>query len=185
MVTDEALMRAVKDGDVARLGALFERHHAALFDFLCRLTGDPAVAEDLVQDVFVRMLRYRATYRDDGRFEPWMFRIARNARADHFRKKTPESRLPEGTDWVADAPGPAGLLERGRELKRLRHALTLLREDRRELVLLARYRGLSHEEIGALLGVEAGTVKVRFHRAMKELREIFTKLGEGKPNHAL
>src|SRR5262245_493083 len=84
-VTDEALMQAVRDGDLAKLGVLFERHHRSLFDFLCRVTGDRAKAEDLVQDVFVRMLKYRATYRDDGRFETWMFHLARNARADYFR----------------------------------------------------------------------------------------------------
>ena len=80
-------MRAVRDGDLTRLGVLFERHHRALFDFLYRMTGDRGAAEDLVQDVFVRMLRYRGTYRDDGKFETWMFRIARNARADHFRRQ--------------------------------------------------------------------------------------------------
>ena len=74
-MTDEALMRAVRDGDVARLGELFERHHRSVFDFLVRMTGDRASAEDMVQDVFVRMLKYRATFRDDGRFETWMFRI--------------------------------------------------------------------------------------------------------------
>ena len=69
MVTDEELMLAVRDGDLAKLGPLFERHHLALFDFLSRMTGNPTAAEDLVQDVFVRILKYRATYRDDGRFE--------------------------------------------------------------------------------------------------------------------
>jgi RNA polymerase sigma-70 factor (ECF subfamily) len=62
-------MRAVRGGDVARLGVLFERYHRALFDFLTRMTGDRAAAEDLVQDVFIRVLKYRATFRDDGSFE--------------------------------------------------------------------------------------------------------------------
>ena len=75
-------MRAVRDGDLAKLGTLFERHHEWLFDFLSRMTGDRTAAEDLTQDVFVRMLKYRGTFRNDGRFETWMFHIARNARAD-------------------------------------------------------------------------------------------------------
>jgi len=62
-------MRAVRDGDVSRLGVLFERYHLALFDFLSRMTGNAGVAEDLVQDVFVRVLKYRATFRDEGRFD--------------------------------------------------------------------------------------------------------------------
>ena len=87
LVTDEILMIAVRDGDLAKLGLLFERYHTALFDFLSRTTGDRAAAEDLVQDVFVRILKYRRTYRDHSCFETWMFRIARNSRADHFRKR--------------------------------------------------------------------------------------------------
>ena len=87
-LTDELLMRAVRAGDCGQLSGLFERYHAPLFDFLCRTTGDRAAAEDLVQDVFVRILKYRHTYRDDSCFETWLFRIARNARADFFRRRT-------------------------------------------------------------------------------------------------
>jgi RNA polymerase sigma-70 factor (ECF subfamily) len=174
-------MRAVREGDLARMGLLFERHHGALFDFLHRMTGDRGAAEDLVQDVFVRMLKYRATYRDEGRFETWMFRIARNARADHFRKRAAAVYVPEdGLDWPSDEPGPASLLERARDMARLKRALTGLREDRRELIVLVRYRGMSHDQVGAILGVDPGTVKVRFHRALKELREAFSRVAEGE-----
>lgn len=180
-MTDEWLMRAVRDGDLTRLGVLFERHHRALFDFLYRMTGDRGAAEDLVQDVFVRMLRYRGTYRDDGKFETWMFRIARNARADHFRKQGIAVYVPEdGMDWPSEAPGPARLLERARDMARLKRALQSLREDRRELIVLVRYQGMTHEQVGAILGVDAGTVKVRFHRAIKELRDAFSRVAEGE-----
>ena len=86
-VTDEALMRAVREGDLAQLGRLFDRYHRVLFDFLSRLTGNRHTAEDLVQEVFLRILKYRATYRDDAPFETWVFRIARNARADYYAKR--------------------------------------------------------------------------------------------------
>jgi RNA polymerase sigma factor (sigma-70 family) len=176
-VTDEALMRGVRSGDVAKLGQLFERHHGALFDFLSRMTGDRTAAEDMVQDVFVRMLKYRATFRDDGRFETWMFRIARNARADYFRKRAAAVHVSdEGIDTPADAPGPARLVEIGQDVALLKRALLLLREDRRELIVFTRYRGMKHEAIAELLGIDVGTVKVRIHRAMKELREIYLGL---------
>lgn len=179
-MTDEWLMRAVREGDLTRMGVLFERHHRALFDFLYRMTGDRGAAEDLVQDVFVRMLRYRSTYRDDGRFETWMFRIARNARADHFRKSGAAVYVPDDEmDWASDAPGPASLLERARDMARLKKALESLREDRRELIVMVRYQGMTHDQIGAILGVDSNTVKVRFHRALKELRDAFTRVPEG------
>jgi RNA polymerase sigma factor (sigma-70 family) len=181
-VTDETLMRAVRDGEVGKLGVLFERHHLAVFDFLCRMTGDRAAAEDMVQDVFMRMLKYRASYRDDGRFETWMFRIARNARADYFRVRAAEQHVPaDGVDPPADVPGPARLLEQDEEAVLIRRALLLLREDRRELIILTRYRGMKHDAIAELLGIEVGTVKVRIHRAMRELRDRFLDLAGHRP----
>src|SRR6476661_2071927 len=102
-------MRAVRDGDVSRLGILFERYHLALFDFLSRMTGNAGVAEDLVQDVFVRVLKYRATFRDEGRFETWLYRIARNARADYFRTRSADAPIDEVVEHPSPAPLPGDL----------------------------------------------------------------------------
>jgi RNA polymerase sigma-70 factor (ECF subfamily) len=178
-VTDEELMLAVRDGDLAKLGQLFERYHLVLFDFLSRMTGNSTAAEDLVQDIFVRILKYRATYRDDGRFETWLFRIARNARADYFRgRPTMEPIADEALQRPETAAGPAHQLEQGREVMRLKRALMMLRDDKRELIVLARYREMKHEQIAVLLGVDTGTVKVRLHRAVRELRDIFLGLSD-------
>jgi RNA polymerase sigma-70 factor (ECF subfamily) len=176
-VTDEAIMQAVRDGDVGRLGILFERYHLPLFEFLSRMTGDRTAAEDLVQDIFVRVLKYRATYRDGGSFETWLFRIARNARADYFRARKPVEPLnDEALERPETAPGPARRLEVDRERARLQRALTLLRDDKRELIVLARYQDLKYEQIAEIFGIEVGAVKVRMHRAVRELREIFLQL---------
>jgi RNA polymerase sigma-70 factor (ECF subfamily) len=163
-VTDETLMEAVRKGDLAKLGILFERHHRALFDFLVRMTDSPSTAEDLVQDVFVRVLKYRATWRGEGRFDTWLFRIARNARADYFRTRPPDAPIDEVAEQPSSGPLPGDLLARNR--------------DKRELIVLARYRGMKLEAIADLLGIEVGTVKVRIHRAVKELRDIFLRLNE-------
>jgi RNA polymerase sigma-70 factor, ECF subfamily len=178
-VNDEALMRAVRAGDLDKLGSLFDRYHLGLFDFLIRMTGRRDVAEDLVQEVFLRILKYRATYRDDARFETWVFRIARNARADYFtRRDKVEPLSDEALASPDDAPGPEAELEQQGETALLRRALMNLREDRRELIVLARYRGMKHEAIAELLGVDTGTVKVRIHRALNELRDIFLQLAD-------
>jgi RNA polymerase sigma-70 factor (ECF subfamily) len=175
-------MLAVRDGDLAKLGILFERYHRALFDFLSRTTGKPEVAEDLVQDVFVRILKYRHTYREDGCFETWLFRIARNTRADHFQRQPRVQRVDEELpDVEAPEPGPAQQFEQGRETRRLRRALLLLRDEDRELLVLARYHHMKYERIGELFGIEVGAVKVRVHRALKELRRVFLQLSENQP----
>lgn len=175
-MTDEAVMLAVRDGDVARLSILFDRYHLPLFDFLSRTTGDRTTAEDLVQDVFVRILKYRETYRNHTRFETWVFRIARNARADYFRTRPSTECLAQEHETATPGPDPMQQLEREREADRLKQALLQLPEDQRELLVLARYRLMKYERIGELLGIETGAVKVRVHRAMKALREIFLRL---------
>lgn len=181
--TDERLMDAVRGGDAARLGALFERHHVALFEFLYRTTGDRAGAEDLVQDVFVRILKYRHTYHEGSPFSTWMYRIARNARADYLRRRNGAVaiRAADGREWAefdppSQAPGPTERAEWGGQAALLRRALLQLPDDKRELIVLARYQQMPYEHIAHVLGVEVGTVKVRVHRALKHLREVFDRL---------
>ena len=174
--TDERLMLAVRDGDVGKLGLLFERHHQTLFSFFCRLTGNRAIAEDLVQDVFFRILKYRKSFRDESKFITWMFQIARNARTDYFRKHHAETLLHPGLDFPAGGLFPNQQFEREQQNERLKQALLLLPPEKRELLVLARYRELRYEQIAELLDVDVGTVKVRVHRAMKQLREIFNEL---------
>jgi RNA polymerase sigma-70 factor (ECF subfamily) len=174
-------MLQVRDGEVGQLGVLFERHHGPLFGFFVRLTSNRAVSEDLVQDVFLRMLKYRHTYRGDNRFTYWMYQIARNSRADYYRKRKREvlwnDDLPEP---ASDAPIAIEDLERGQEVALLRAALAELPEDRRELLVLARFQKLHYEEIAEILGCTTGAVKVRVHRAIKELREVYFRVSKEK-----
>ncbi len=138
------------------------------------MTGNRHTAEDLVQEVFLRILKYRATYRDGARFETWVFRIARNARADYYSGREAVGPLTEEAMDSPDAtPGPTVSSSRSTNRRDCRPRSMSLREDRRELILLARYQGMKHEAIAELLGIDVGAVKVRIHRALKELREIF------------
>ena len=108
---DSQLMGRVRDGEVALLGELFERHHQRLFHFFLRLARSRQAAEDLVQEVFVRMLKYRHTFRSESEFVPWMFTLARNAATDLYRARPKE--LPENPDTPepqADLPHPVVFL---------------------------------------------------------------------------
>jgi RNA polymerase sigma-70 factor (ECF subfamily) len=178
---DEKVMLAVRDGEVAKLGVLFDRHYRVLFDFFARMTGNRTAAEDLVQDVFFRMLKYRKTYRDDSRFTSWMFHIARNARADYFKKQKPEVPVPdEGFQLPSHAPFPSKELEHQQDRALLECALFKLAPEKREVLVLSRYHDMKYEQIAELLDCEVGTVKVRVFRALKELRDVFFRLSREK-----
>jgi RNA polymerase sigma-70 factor (ECF subfamily) len=178
---DEILMLSVRDGEVTKLGVLFDRYHTMLFDFFTRVSGNRTVAEDLVQDVFFRILKYRKTYRDDSHFKTWMFHIARNARIDYFKKHRAEVLFPEeGFEVESKAPFPSHELEQQQQTAMLRQAMFKLPDEKREILVLARYQEMKYEEIADLLGCEVGTVKVRVHRALKELREVYLKLSGDK-----
>ena len=152
---------------------LFERHHAKLYRYYLRMTGNSQLSEDLVQEVFFRMLKYRETYRQECGFTTWMYRIARNAHIDQMRKRKWEVALEEGWDGPARA---AQSLDESEDLEFVRLALLRLPPEKRELLVLSRFQGMKYEQIAELLDCEVGTVKVRVFRAMQALREIFFEM---------
>lgn len=177
-MSDEELMSQVRNGIGEMLGVLFERYHVPLFNFYLKLTGNRPLSEDLVQEVFFRILKYRHSYRPETPFRAWMYQIARNARLDHLRKRRPE------TSWepeMSSAVEPVDTAQQTQEAVLLRTALMQISEDKREVLVLSRFQDLKYEEIAQMLGCEVGTVKTRVHRALQELREIFHQLESKKP----
>jgi RNA polymerase sigma-70 factor (ECF subfamily) len=178
---DDAVMQEVRDGDPNVLAVLFERHHRMLFHFFVRLTANRQLAEDLVQEVFLRVLKYRHTWQAGNHFVAWMYQIARNAHADWLRKRKVETLFDQDPDErqrevKADLPRQDDALAKGQEIGTLRRALASMPPDKRELLILARFQGLKYEEIAEVLGCEVGTVKVRVHRAVKELGKVYFDL---------
>ena len=166
-------MLQVRNGEVDMLGVLFDRYQAPLFNFYAKMTQDRTVSEDLVQEVFLRILRYRQTYRPGTTFRTWMYQIARNTRLDQVRKVRPESTVDLRTVSLRRLRDSAQQLQ---EAALLQRALMHLPEDKREILILSRFQELKYDEIARLLGCEVGAVKVRVHRALQQLREIFLQL---------
>ncbi len=171
---DNILMQKVRDGEPAKMAVLFERHHRALFRYFVRLTGNQAFSEDLVQDVYFRMLKYRHTYRDGYPFTSWMYQVARNAHLDAAQKRKPEAPLAE------DAPDASELISRRQDLGLLRKAMAALPPEKRELLVLARFQNLKYEQIAGILACDVGTVKVRVYRAVQALSRTFFELAGEK-----
>ncbi len=175
--TDIQIMLEVKEGKVEKLAILFEKHHLKLFNFFLRLTGNRGISEDLVQDVFYRILKYRTTYHGRSRFTVWMYQIARNAHIDHLRKLKKD--VPLEDQWEeAPSPEPSPLeeMEQGEEVALVRQALSRLPIKKREILILSRYQNMKYREIAELFGCHIGTVKTYVHRAVKDLGKIYTEL---------
>lgn len=177
---DEQLMRDARDGDVRGVGVLFERHHARLFNYYLRMTCDRASAEDLVQEAFFRVLRSRQTYKDGTPFLVWLYAIARNARIDQVRKGRREVALENEETHRDSRPCADEAVVASEETELLKRAMAALPEDKRELLVLTRYENMKYEQIAKLLGCEVGTIKVRIHRAVRELREKYERLARSR-----
>ena len=163
------------------MAELFERHHRGVYGFLYRMTGSREMSEDLVQEVFLRILRYRDTYAPQTSFAAWMYGIARNALIDQMRKRRPETAWDDGLPDLQSSELPPDEQFRSRqEIALLQKALASLPADKREVLILSRYQNLQYTEIGRILGCEPNAVKQRVFRAVRALAERFTELS-GRP----
>jgi RNA polymerase sigma factor (sigma-70 family) len=156
MIDDEQAMAQVQEGRVEMLAVLFERHHVRLYNFFLRLSGDRSLSEDLVQEVFLRILKYRRTFRGDSKFSTWMYQIGRNAHIDHLRSRRPEVSLDSAWEQEASPqPLPAQKAESEQQADLLARALERLPLRKRQ------------------------SVKVQVHRALKDLRRHYLGLQGG------
>lgn len=167
-------MEAVGQGDLGGMAILFERHHRPLFNYFVHLSGNRDQSEDLVQDVFMRMLKYRQSYKPERSFSAWMYQIARNAQIDSMQKRKFEVGI--GESEFASGHSIDENLKRKQEVVLLRTALAKLPLEKRELLVLSRFQGLKYEDIAAILGIDVGAVKVRVYRAVRALGQIYFEM---------
>jgi RNA polymerase sigma-70 factor (ECF subfamily) len=187
---DEALMTRYRDGDVRAFEQLLRRHKKAVFNFLWRQVGDRAAAEELLQEVFLRVIKSAPTYQEQAKFTTWLYTIARNLcvdaarRAEHRRTTSLDAPQtgPDGEsqrtlgDTVADPGGDTERDALARELRvRLERAIADLPEDQREVFLLRERSGLPFKEIASIVGVPENTVKSRMRYALERLREALAE----------
>jgi len=177
--SDENLMKSVRDGDPVKLGLLFERHHRHLYNYFMRWSKGSEASEDLVQDVFCRILKYKSSYKDEQAFLPWLFRIAHNAGVDHFHTKEEALPLDDSFEPVSNGQFEKKLDDR-MALKHLSSAMEKLSPEKRELVLLCRFHNLKYKQISGILGCSISAIKVRLHRALKELADLYQGCSEEK-----
>lgn len=175
-LSDHDLMMAVKNGDLDKMGLIFNRHHKKLYNILLWQTHDPGLSEDLVQEVFYRMLKSRHTYKGMGKFSAWMNVIARSVKIDHYRKAKPLSTLESLRNQKEENPLPDELLETKDEAEILHQAISRLDKKKREVLIMSRFQNMKYEKIAKILGCSVGTVKARVFWALRDLLVIYQKM---------
>lgn len=170
---DRACLDLVRRGDPAGAEALFARHAQAILRFAGRMTGNQAEAEEICQEVFVRLIDRCEQFDGRGSVASWLLSIAANACRDHLRRGRRRSALPLLAAVEVEAAGPSAIAalvdEEGARI--VRAALAGLSIEQREALILARYHELPYAEIGRTLGISEGAVKTRVFRAMEILKD--------------
>lgn len=176
--SDETLMLAYGAGDADAFDALYGRHRVRLYRFLLRQLRDGGLADELFQDIWQRVIAARVGWRPDALFTTWLFRIAHNRLADHWRAQQHRPPAPadaeQRSERVPDPDTPERSLSEFEQRRRLQCALDELPEEQREVVLLRLEQELTLEEIGEVTGVGRETVKSRLRYAMDKLRTGLT-----------
>lgn len=174
-------MLLVRGGVPDALGELFRRHHERVYAFCYRMVGDRATAEDVCQEVFLRVLRFRHGYRARAAFTTWLLRIARNSCLDALRRSDRERRA-LATQRVESEVAMDGRPNE-EDVARVQEALARLAPKDREVLVLSRYHDLPVAAIAEICGASVSAVKVRIHRALRRLRHVYRTLEH--EDHAL
>ena len=168
-------MAKVKAGELEHLNELFSRYSKRLYNYFVKSLMDRAESDDLTQELFLRVMKYRGSYNTKFPFQVWLFQIARNLVKDHFRKMkvhkdqfNPVEVIPETSDEEDRA-----LIEKEELLYR---AMSRLSDEKRELLVLSKFQKMKYETVARIRETTVANVKVQVHRAIKELRDIYLDL---------
>ena len=177
--SDNTIMLQVQSGRIELLGVLYERYKKWLYNFFYKMNYDADLSEDLVQNVFERILKYKHTYTGESKFVTWIFQIARNENFDHYRKNQKQMNdvsLDEVSYFLADQENAEETIERKEEVHQLRSAINSLPYKKKEIITLSKLKDLRYKEIGEIMGCSEANARIQSHRALQELKATFQNI---------
>ena len=190
-MTEQELVSQAKAGDERAFEQLMLDNQSRIYNLTLRMTGNPDDALDLAQEAFLNAWRGLKFFKGDSTFSTWVYRLATNACLDHLRKqkRRQDVWLPqlvdEEDDSLPDVPDeryrPDTTYEQRERLEALQQGLAQLSDEHRQVLTMRELDGLSYQEIGDILDLEAGTVKSRIARARLALRKILLETGNFSP----
>ncbi len=169
-MTDEMAMERVVQGKLEWAAFLFERHHKRVFNYFYKMTLNKSESEDMTQDVFYRMLKYRHSYRLGASFKPWLFTMARNVWLKQIQHKKQTILLP----LIDIEPDRDLILEN--QLDLLERALKLLPEEDREIIVLVKIEKIAYQDLAVMMNASEGALRVKAHRSLRQLKGIYHQL---------
>jgi RNA polymerase sigma-70 factor (ECF subfamily) len=180
---DQELVRAYMNGDSNALSILIERYKDKIYTSIYLLVKDKYLAEDIFQDVFIRIIDTLrgGRYTDEGKFLPWAMRIAHNLCVDHFRKvkRSPSIKTSDDRDIFEvlnfSEAGADQRMMADQSHNKIRKMIDLLPEDQREVIILRHYADLSFKEIAALTKCSINTALGRMRYGLINLRKMMTE----------
>lgn len=170
---DVELYHRLQQGDKQALEHLYDNYQKLLFSFSYRITGQRELAEEIVQEVFIKIWTKKGMYNETkGKFSSWLLTITRNTSIDMLRKKKETTYTIEERDALAnDSASTEDIVEWKEQGAKIRKAVTTLTEEQQEIVELFYYKGLSQTKIAEKCGIPLGTVKGRVRLALRHLHE--------------
>lgn len=176
--TDEVLIARIAGGDRLAMQVLFARHHVRVYRFVLRLVRNEATAEDLISEVFLDIWRQAGKFEGRAAVSTWMLGIARFKALSALRRKPEEELDDETAAQIEDhSDDPETALAKKDKGSQLRQALNGLSNEHREIIDLVYYHEKSVEEVAAIVGIPAATVKTRMFYARKKLSELLKEQG--------
>jgi len=171
--TDEELMQLVASGNLEKLRPLFDRYYRRIFNFVLKSTGDRELSQDVTQETFYKILKYRKTYQQ-RKFSTWIYTIAKNLCNDHYKGSHNQPVSLEHLIYVLEEPSEncQDTIERKEQLNAALGQLSL--EDR-QLLIMHRFQGIKYAELAEITNSTVGAVKTRTHRALQKLKEHYFK----------
>lgn len=184
-LNDQELMRIVQSGDNSPASELYDRYSARIYNYALRFLRDSAAAEDVTHEVFMKMMTRAHQFNLEANLGTWLLTITANTCRDHWRKS--ENKVPKGTEEelvaipVPEHETPHHLAEAKSTEARVKRALLQLPPDMREVIIFAKFRGMSYAEIARIVECSEMAVKTRVFRAMEMLkRKLVDEAGGGE-----
>lgn len=164
-------MQLVSNGDIAQSAILFEKYQVSMYNYFRKMNHSKSLSEDLSQEVFVRMIKYRSSYNNQYKFKPWLYRIASNVRMDHYRSQKIKF---DGEEMPEIVCSEENIVDKQIESSRkLQSAINSLREDQREILVLSKLQKMKYTEIAKMKNTTESNIKTIVHRSIQKLRKYY------------